>query len=227
MKIPIVFISGLLSNASVWSHQVKNLDEWAIPTVVSPTEETPKQMVESILNRAPDRFALVGHSMGGWLCLEVMKQAKERVMKLCLMNTTAAPDSPSKKAKRLQMIERVQQGEFPLVASEMADWLVFNDLVKSDVKKMFNEVGAEAFIRQQHSMLMREECEAILLQIECPTLVVHASKDRVFSLEDHQHLVRNIPKAKLAIIEECGHMSTMEKPVQVNSLLREWLIGKK
>lgn len=224
-KIPLLLISGLLSNASVWSHQVASLSDEALIKVVSPTQETPEEMVAAILQEAPDRFALAGQSMGGWLCLEVMRRANERVTRLCLLNTTAALDTPIKQAKRKQMIERTQKGQFLDVARELADWLVFNSSVKSDVQKMFLKVGAEAFVRQQHSMLIREECAAILPVIDCPTLVIHAVHDRVFSLEDHQNLVQNIPKAKLAIIENCGHMSTMEKPEAVSALLRTWLTG--
>lgn len=226
MKTPLLFISGLLSNESVWSHQVKSLRDLAFIKVVSPRQDSPQKMVEEILEQAPDPFILVGHSMGGWLCLEVMRRAKERVTKLCLLNTTARSDTPIKKTKRKEMIQRVERGQFREVVKELVDYFVFNTSVKNEVEKMFLKVGEQAFLRQEKSMLIREECESILPTIQCPTLVIHAAEDKVFTLEDSQGLANHIPHAKLAIIEDCGHMSPLESPGAVNSLLGSWINEK-
>lgn len=223
MKIPLIFVSGLLSNQLVWSHQTKSLSDVALIKVISPSQDSPQKMVEAILEQAPDQFALVGHSMGGWLCLEVMRRAKERVTKLCLINTTAKSDTPDKKTKRREMIQRVENGQFPEVVEELVDCFVFNTKVKNEVEKMFLEVGEQAFIRQERSMLNRDECESVLSMIQCPTLVIYSTKDKVFTLEDHQILANNISRAKLAIIEDSGHMSPLEKPKAVTSLLDLWI----
>lgn len=226
MKTPLFFISGLLSNELVWSHQVKSLSDIALIKVISPTQDSPQKMVEEILEQAPDQFILIGHSMGGWLCLEVMRRAKERVTKLCLLNTTARSDTPIVKIKRKEMIQRVESGQFREVVKELVDYFVFNTSVKEKVEKMFLEVGEQAFIRQEKSMLIRDECESILPMIQCPTLVIHAANDKVFTLEDHQELANNISGAKLAIIENCGHMSPLEMHQAVTTLLGSWISEK-
>lgn len=222
MKTPLLLISGLLSNELVWAHQVKYLSDIALITVISPTQDTSQKMVEEILKQAPDQFALAGHSMGGWLCLEVMRKAPGRVTKLCLLNTTARPDTSIKKAKRKEMIRRAESGQFREVVKEFIDYFVFNADVKNEVEKMFLSIGEQVFIRQEKSMLLREECESILPKIQCPTLVIYAAEDKIFSLEEHQELAHNISHAKLAIIENCGHMSPMEMPEAVTSLLVSW-----
>lgn len=219
MNTPLVCISGLLSNEDLWSHPLKHLNA----QVISPSQNTPHKMVEAILKAAPDRFALAGHSMGGWLCLEVMREAPSRVSKLCLLNTTAKPDSAEKKAKREEMIRRAKNGQFEEVVKELAERFVFNSSVKKDVEEMFLAVGENAFIQQESSMLIRQECQSILPSIACPTLVVHSAQDQVFHIEDHQELVEKIPHAKSAIIEDCGHMSPMEMPQTITTLLRYWL----
>lgn len=224
MKPPLLFISGLLSNECIWSHQIKSLRDRASIKVISPTQDSPQKMVEAILEQAPNQFMLAGHSMGGWLCLEVMRRAKERVTKLCLLNTSAQSDTSEKKAKRKEMIQRAERGEFLEVVKELVEDFVFNTHVKNEVEKMFLEVGKEAFVRQEKSMLIRDECESILPLIRCPTLVIHAASDKVFKLEEHQKLTHSIPQAKLVIIELCGHMSPMEKPTAITSLLRSWIL---
>lgn len=224
MKVPLILVSGLLCDESVWAHQIKNLSDLAVIKVVCPNQDRPQKMVEEILSQSPDRFALAGHSMGGWLALEVMRRAPEKVTHLCLLNTTAKPDTPIKKAKRQEMIQRVENGQFSDIVEELVNNFVFNADLKSKVKMMLQKSGEHAFIREERSMLLRAECLSILPTIHCPTLVIHADKDKVFTLEDHQELASNIPNANLSILENCGHMSPMEKPEELTSLLRSWFI---
>lgn len=223
MKTSAVFICGLLCDESVWASQIKSCSDMAEIKVVNTTQDTPQKMVEEILDQAPPQFALAGHSMGGWLALEVMKKAKDRVTKLCLLNTTAKPDTEAKQLKRHQMIQQVKKGKFPEVVQELVNSFVYSPSIKSQVEKMLLKSGAEKFIRQENAMLKREECFSVLPTIQCPTLVVHATMDQVFHLDDLQEIADGIPKANLAIIEECGHMSLLEKPDRVNTLLSKWL----
>jgi pimeloyl-ACP methyl ester carboxylesterase len=222
MKPHLVLISGLLSNESLWQHQIRHLSDIASIQVISPSQDTPKKMIQAILDQAPPTFALAGHSMGGWLSLEVMRAAPSRVSRLCLLNTTARMDSEEKKLARQQMILKAEKGQFPEVVKGLVEKLVFNPLVKKDVEKMFLEVGQETFIHQEKAMLARDECQSILSTIQCPALVIHATQDKNFSQEEHEELVHQIPNAQLGIVEDSGHMSPMEEPQAVTDLLRSW-----
>lgn len=223
MKTPLVLVSGLLSNQTLWLHQTDHLCGIADITIVSPTQDTPQGMVQAILEQAPPTFALAGHSMGGWLCLEVMRAASSRVSKLCLLNTTARSDSEEKRARRHAMIEKAERGQFRDLVKGLVKNFVFQSHAASVVEKMFLEVGPDAFIHQEKAMLAREETFPILPRILCPTLVIHAVQDKVFSLEEQQEMVDEIPHARLATVEDSGHMSPLEMPQAVTSLLRSWL----
>lgn len=223
MKTPLILLSGLLSNEQVWRHQVSHLNDIAEIKVLAATQDTPKKMVKAILDQAPEKFALAGHSMGGWLCLEVMKTAPSRVTKLCLLNTTACMDSIEKKSARQKMIQETESGKFQKVIQNITDYFINNPLIKNDVLRMFSDVGQDAFVNQQKAMLLRTECESVLSRINCPTLVIHAAKDTVFSLEEHQELANRIKGAKLAVIDDSGHMSPMEVPEAITAFLRFWL----
>jgi pimeloyl-ACP methyl ester carboxylesterase len=222
MKPPLVLISGLLSNESLWQHQTRHLSDIASIQVLSPSQDTPKKMIQAILDQAPPRFALAGHSMGGWLCLEIMRTAPSRVSRLCLLNTTARMDSEEKRLARQQMILKAEKGQFNEVVKGLVEKLVFNSLVKKDVEKMFLEVGKEAFVHQEKAMLARHQCQSILPTISCPVLVIHAAQDKNFSQEEHEELAHQIPNAKLAIVEKSGHMSPMEVPQAIADLFRSW-----
>lgn len=223
MKTPLVLVSGLLSNQALWRHQITHLNDIAAIRVVSPSQNTPKAMIQAILDESPPKFALAGHSMGGWLCLEVMRVAPSRVTHLCLLNTTARMDSEEKRISRQNMILKTEQGHFREVVEEVVERFIFNLLIKHEVEKMFLAVGEEAFIRQEQAMLMRSESLSILPTIDCPTLVIHAAQDKVFSLEEHRELVNQMQNAKLAVVEDSGHMSPLEMPQAITALLKFWL----
>jgi pimeloyl-ACP methyl ester carboxylesterase len=142
----LVLISGLLSNECLWQHQVKYLSEIAAISVVNPNQDSPDKMIKAILEAAPPKFALAGHSMGGWLCFEILRVAPSRVSKVCLLNTTARDDSLEKKARRQAMIERCRNGQFEEVISEIACFFTQNHHARQEVKNMFLNVGCETFI---------------------------------------------------------------------------------
>ena len=223
MKIPLVLLSGLLSNERIWEHQSRYLGDIASVQVISASQDTPDSMVQAILAAAPPEFALAGHSMGGWLCLEIMRAAPERVSKLCLLNTTARKDSEDKKARRQWMIQETKIGHFKDLVGNMAGMFIYNQQLKDTVEKMFLQVGEEAFVRQEQSMLMRRESISILSAITCPTLVIHAAKDNIFSIDEHREMAEQIPGATLAIVEDSGHMSPLEMPQEITALMRYWL----
>lgn len=223
MKIPLVLLPGLLSNATLWQGQLPALSSVSDPQILIAPEDTPDQMVQGLLDKAPPTFALAGHSMGGWLSLEIMKRAPERVAKLALLNTTARPDSMEKRKRRLKMIEEASQGRFPGVVKSLAEAFVLSPSLRGDVEKMFYEVGSRAFINQERAMLLRGDCLSILPSIRCPTLVVHALNDRVFTLEEHLELSDSMKNATLSCVENSGHMSPLENPEAVTSLLLRWL----
>lgn len=214
-----------MSNQFVWQHQIDHLRDIVDIHVISPSQNSAEKMVQAILAEAPSKFALAGHSMGGWLCLEIMKVIPpSRINKLCLLNTTWRMDSEEKRLSRQTMILRAENGEFPEIARELATCFVFNPVVKNNVEKMFLEVGKEAFIRQETAMLQRAESHSVLAQITCPTLVIHAAQDAIFSLEEQQELTTQIGHhAQLAVVEDSGHMSPLERPENITSLLKAWL----
>lgn len=222
MKIPLVLLSGLLSDERLWQHQLDHLEDIASIQVISPRQDTPEKMIQEILDLAPPQFALAGHSMGGWLCLEVMRVANFRVTKLCLLNTTARGDSKEKRERRQELILKAQRN-FPDMAKEIVEHFVYNSLVKRAVEKMFLDVGKDAFIHQELAMMKRSLSASVLSSIMCPTLVIHAAQDKNFSLLEHQELVNQIQNAKLALVEDSGHMSPMEVPQAITALLRFWL----
>lgn len=224
LKETLILLPGLLSDQAVWSHQLNHLSDLVNCRVIPLTsDDNMDDLIQTVLQSVEGNFYLAGHSMGGWLALELARVAPLRILKLCLLNTSAQKDSAEKRQNRIDMIEAVTQGQFQTVAEDIANRYVYNTKVKKDVLAMFLRVGAQAFLNQEKALLTRHDSRSILSKLAMPTLVVHAVQDKVFSLAVHKELVDKIPNAKLAIIEDTGHMSPMESPQAVTAFLRFWL----
>ena len=97
-KTPFVLVPGLLCDALLWRPQIEGLAELADCWVADHTRhETMADIAEAILADSPfDSFALAGLSMGGYIAFELMRRAPNRVRKLALLDTVAAPDTPKR-----------------------------------------------------------------------------------------------------------------------------------
>jgi pimeloyl-ACP methyl ester carboxylesterase len=79
------------------------------------------------------------------------------------------------------------------------------------------------FAAQVQALLGRPDAGPALSKIDCPTLILCGREDTWSPLRRHEEMHAAIRNSRLAVIEHCGHMSTMEKPVEVSSAFREWL----
>ena len=105
-KMNLVLLPGLLNDARLWQHQITALAEYADITVADLTRgDSIAALAEDVLARAPaGPFALAGLSMGGYVALEIMRKAPERVLALALLDTSARPDTEESRANRERLI---------------------------------------------------------------------------------------------------------------------------
>ena len=229
-KRNLVFVSGLLCDDALWEHQSKYLAETSEIKIADVTRsETMFAMAEAVLAVAPEKFALAGLSMGGYVALEIIRRAPERVTKLALLDTSARSDTEEQIRRRHHFIQLTREGRFDEVISTLLSLFVHPDRVQDEqlcnnIREMNLRVGPEIFIRQQGAIIGRTDSRNYLSTIKCPTIILCGRQDALTPLEVHEEMSSAIPEAHLAIIEDCGHMSTMERPQAVTALLRDWLL---
>jgi len=99
--MPILLIPGLVSSPRIYAPVIPALWRYGPVTVANHVRDDNMAVIaRRILAEAPPRFALAGHSMGGYIAFEIMRQAPERVAKLALINTQARPDTPEATTRR-------------------------------------------------------------------------------------------------------------------------------
>ena len=225
--LPVVFLPGLLEDADAFEFQVGALREAAPCTVADlTTAASIADLAKDALRQAPaGRFALAGHSMGGYVALEMLRQAPGRVDRLALLNTHARPDSAEATENRKRLMA-LAENDFPGVIRALLPKLVvdkhLNDL-SGPITEMALACGKEAFLRQERAIIGRIDSRPHLAAIRCRTLVVAARHDALMPMDLLEELARGIPGATLAIVEDSGHMAPLEQPQEVARLLREWM----
>ena len=178
-------------------------------------------------SRSAERFALAGHSMGGYVALEILRRAPRRVERLALLNTHARPDSTESIANRRRLMA-LAETDFSAVMRELAPKLVAPQHAKEvgligKMSGMALATGKEAFLRQERAIIGRIDNRPHLGAIRCPTLVIAGREDGIMPVEWLEELARAIPGARLEVIEDCGHMASLEQPGEVTALLADWL----
>lgn len=231
MKHPLVLVPGLLCDAALWGPQVEALadvaDFW-VPELR--TQRSMREMGQTVLDEAPfSAFALAGLSMGGYVAMEVMRRAPERVTRLALLDTRATPDTEEESDRRRELIRlaRAERGFTP-VTNRMLPLLVHPSRVKDTslvkiIRGMAEHTGIEGFVRQQTAIIGRPDSRPGLSAIKAPTLVLCGREDAITPLARHEEMAALIPASRLEIVEACGHLSTLERPGEVNRALRSWL----
>ena len=227
---PLVLLPGLLCDRRLWRHQVEGLTDLArqvrVPDVTG--QDSVAGMAPGVLDAAPERFALAGLSMGGYVSLEVVRQAPERVEALALLDTSARSDTPEQTEARLALVGLARSGRFDEVWRLLLPKIVHPDRVehpeiRSTVREMAHAVGPEGFERQERAIIGRPDRRGDLSAVSCSTLVLCGRDDALTPPRLHQELADGIPGARLCQIEDCGHLSTLERPEAVTRAMRAWL----
>jgi pimeloyl-ACP methyl ester carboxylesterase len=228
-SLPIVLIPGLLASPRLYAEQIPELWRLGPVTVATHTrDDSMGGIADRILGSAPARFALAGLSMGGYICFEILRRAPERIAKLVLLDTSARADAPEQSEQRRSQIEMARSGRLGEVADALFPKLVHarrwgDEALRRVWRDMVQEVGAEGFINQQTAIMGRPDSRPGLGAIRCPTLMIVGDGDVLTPPERAEEIVQGIPGARLGLIRESGHLSTLEQPAAVTKSMVKFL----
>jgi pimeloyl-ACP methyl ester carboxylesterase len=228
-SLPIVLIPGLLASARLYREQLPTLWRFGPITVADHTRhDSVPAIARSILATAPPRFALAGLSMGGYVAFEIVRQAPERVERLALLDTSAQPDTPELTERRRAQIALAQRGHLGEVVEQQFEILLHPDRqhdesLRAIVRLMAQETGAEVFVRQQTAIIGRPDSRPDLAAIRCPTLVLVGDSDALTPPDLAVEIAEGIDGARLVVVPQSGHLTTLERPDAATRALVEWL----
>jgi len=232
MSHTVAFFPGLLCDEALFAAQTQALTAEGYRTYVADFSaahhESFDAMVLDVLADLPDRFSLVGLSMGGYAALKVIELAAGRVERLALLDTNARADAPEAAVRRRGLLELAAKGDFKGVTPRLLPLYIHesrlqDEALTSAITGMAERLGPDVFRRQQTAILDRVDQRPTLAAYDAPVLALCGRQDQVTPLFLSEEIADIAPQGELRVIEDCGHLSTMEHPETVTETLRAWL----
>jgi len=227
-KQPLLLLSGLLCDETVWSDIPERLADVADARVLSFRGfSSIADMAEGVLSSAPERFALAGHSMGGRVALEVVRSAPQRVSGLALLNTGVHTVRDGEVQSRGRLLKIAFEHGMSALAAEWLPPMMAAGFRKVELMPrlmaMIERSTPDSYAGQITALLNRPEAMSVLPTIGVPTLLLSGSEDTWSPVSQHETMRRRIPHATLFEVHGAGHMAPVERPDAVALALREWL----
>ncbi len=234
MKKSLLLVPGLLCDEAVWASQTAGLADIADVRVANNgNADSLGALAEAVIARAPPRFAVAGHSMGGRIALEIARRVPERLTGLAILDTgyeALAPGEAGEReaAGRHALLEKARREGMRAMARVWVQGMVYpprlSDAALIDpILDMFERRTPDLFALQIRALLSRPDATSVMRTIPCPTLVLCGREDEWAPPSRHDVMAKMIPRGTLAVIPECGHMAPMERPEAVNAAFRRWL----
>jgi long-subunit acyl-CoA synthetase (AMP-forming)/pimeloyl-ACP methyl ester carboxylesterase len=228
-ELPVVLVPGLISTARAWAAQIEALGVKRTVVIADQTgHDSIDAIADEVLANAPPRFALAGHSMGGYVALEIVRQASHRVDRLALLGTTARADTVDAGIRRIELMRLAVEQDMASIADLLLPLMIPS--VRLDdrqliatVRQMAEATGSDAFIREQAAITTRVDQRSMLTGIRCPSVVVVGEHDALTSSELAREMHESIRHSDLVVVPGCGHLPTLEAPETVNEVLHQWL----
>jgi pimeloyl-ACP methyl ester carboxylesterase len=225
----LCLLPGLLCDATVWEPQravlsqeadVHIADFWSLSSF--------EAMAQKVLDETTGPLSVAGHSMGARVALEMWRLAPERIARLALLSTGFHGPRPQETAARMGLVELGYREGMAAVAARWLPPMVHPDRVSDatlmdPLTAMVCRATPQIFEGQQRAGLTRPDASGYLPKIACPTLVLVGRQDTWSPPPQHEEMARIIPDAELRLIEDCGHMATVERPEAVTAALAAWL----
>jgi pimeloyl-ACP methyl ester carboxylesterase len=225
----VFLLPGLLCDETIWADQRDALGDVVIHVAIPDFRHVNsiEAMARLVLDQAPERFSVAGHSMGGRVALEVYRMAPHRVDRLALLDTGVHPRGATEEAKRGELVELARSQGMAAMAARWLPPMLHPDhsALLGPLTEMVLRSTHETFANQQRALLDRPDARAVLPGIRCPTLVLCGRQDIWSPVAQHEEIAASIPNARLVIVEDCGHMSPVEQPAVVTNALTKALLS--
>ncbi len=225
----LMLLPGLLCDESVFSHQHAGLAD--LCDVRSPHFrgfDSLEGMAQHVLDIAPPKFSLAGFSMGGRVSFQIVKMAPERVERLCLFDTGAAPEPEGGREARQKLVDLAYNVGMEALANA---WLPFmlgkarkdDAAFKKPIIEMVQRSTPDDHEKQVRALVERPDFRPHLKDIACPTAVICGEEDAATPPSVHAEIAAAIPGAQLTVIADSGHFLPMEQPQAFTAALRKWM----
>ncbi len=231
-SLPLVLLPGTLCNDQVFATMLaclhKCLPDLTALVVRFDCCDSLDAATAYVLQHTPERFALLGFSLGGIVALHVAAAAPKRVRGIALLDSTASPVPEAQRQLRLaQTAEAHAIGLRSFLEQYL--WSIYvaesrqGDLALQEVMhQMATSLGLETLQRQTKLALSRPDTRPLLRSLSMPALILAGEEDYVCPPDGQRALAAALPDATLEMVPDAGHFAVMEKPDVVAAHVAAW-----
>jgi len=222
----------MMCDAQLFAPQIATFSRQR-PVTVAPIggHSSMDALAAEVLLHAPPKFALAGLSMGGIVAMEIVRQAPDRVTRLALLDTNPLAELEPVKLRRDPQIKAARSGALSQV---MRDEMKPNYLVESPDKKALLDLcmdmaiglGADIFVNQSIALRDRIDQTETLRGFNKHALVLCGRHDKLCPVERHEFMKGLMPNSRLVIVENAGHLPSLEQPGETTAAMADWLEEK-
>ena len=228
---PLVMIPGMMCDERIFAPQIEELvSKRSVHVADISKHDNIADLAADVLSHAPPKFCLVGHSMGGIVAMEICAQDPKRIEKLVLIDTNPLAELEEVKLKREPQISDALSGKLVnVIRDEMKpNYLASSenqDIILNICMEMALSLGPKVFINQSRALQTRADQQSNIQSINIPVLIMCGSEDKLCTVERHEMMHNMISNSELKIINNAGHMPTLEQPSETTEVLKEWLMN--
>ena len=230
MRETLVFLPGMMCDERLFAPQIEILSKQFEIFVPKLEHDTIEAMAHHVLDQAPSGpFNLAGLSMGGIVAMQMAGMAPERIVRLALLDTNHLKDAPERFAIRNRQIADVENGKLRDVIIDEMKPVYLAEVNRSNNKlldllvTMAMEIGEDTFIAQSIALRDRSDQSGALQNYRGNSLALCGAEDRLCSPERHREIAELLACCQLVIVPGAGHLSTLEQPEAVTTVLQNWL----
>jgi pimeloyl-ACP methyl ester carboxylesterase/predicted ester cyclase len=228
VPLPLLLLPGTVCDARLFAPVLRQLAVPIVSVVDMSGEKSTADLAARILREAPERFSLLGFSLGGIVALEMIAQAPERVARLALIDTTGRPDPGANAGLRRAAVAKARETGMDGYIADAWDRLVSpgkrdDAELRELIIAMARDAGTDVLASQSEVAIHRADSRPRLSAIAVPTLILAGEAEQVCPLEAHQEMAAAIPGAQYFTIPDAGHFAPLENPAAVARHVRDWL----
>jgi len=228
---PLVMIPGMMCDERIFAPQIEELvSKRSVHVADISKHDNIGDLAADVLSHAPPKFCLLGHSMGGIVAMEICAQDPKRIEKLVLIDTNPLAELEEVKLKREPQISDALSGKLiNVIRDEMKpNYLASSenqDIILNICMEMALSLGPKVFINQSRALQTRADQQSNIQSINIPVLIMCGSEDKLCTVERHEMMHNMISNSELKIINNAGHIPTLEQPSETTEVLKEWLMN--
>lgn len=238
----LVFLHGFCEDKRIWSDMVEQLaNTYRCISIDLPgfgdngplgmkysVAQMAKQVINTIKEKTMAPYLLIGHSLGGYVLMEMVKLAGDQLKGACLFHSTAKADSPEKAQSRKKAIDFVQEHGMEPFLTPFFTSLFYKGHQLNFVQEIdrlllrAKSITKQTFIYVMEAMAERKDNTSVLEGSPIPWLFIVGKEDQSIPYSSISDLF-DLPKSsEVLLLEECGHMGMFEYPKACMNKINEF-----